>query len=208
MKRIFLASAALTALILTAPGCALRAHVRGLVGSDEYATVPPGARICVAIDPEASESKNADQISNSIELLLSNKGYEPSTSTEAEYFLFFDFERKPLINRIRLEPIGGGRSGISMERKQGPFDLTLALKLVEAGAYHETGTEKFTWVGGAILGSTPTESPKFIDLLLLAGMKYFPEDTEKVVEVKLRLYERKARQLRRLRTGRSPAESP
>jgi hypothetical protein len=201
MKRTLLPSVILLAVILATTGCALTAHVRGLAGPEERGAVPPGARVCVATHPKVDEPQYADTIADSIELLLSEMGYVPSTSNETEYFLFFDFERKPLITRVRLEPIGGGRSGISTERKEGPFDLTLSLKLVEAGAYHETGVEEWSWVGGAILGNAPTESPKFVDLLLVAGMKYFPEDTGKVVEVKLHLYERGARQLRRLRIG-------
>lgn len=208
MKRTLPATAALFALILTTTGCALTAHVRGVAGPEERAAVSPGARICVSAYPDAEDSKITDMIAPSIELLLSNMGYVPSTSNEAEYFLFFDFERKPLITRVRLEPIGGGRSGISTERKEGPFDLTLALKLVEAGAYHETGTREYNWIGGAILGNAPTESPKFVDLLLIAGMKHFPNETEKVMEVKLNLYERGARQLRRQRIGREPEEAP
>jgi hypothetical protein len=202
MNRIVPASAMLILLLLTTTGCALTAHVRGMAGPEELSTVPPGAKICVTPYPETADPENADFITEGIELLLLNKGYEAVPSNEAEYFLFFDFERKPLITRVRLEPIGGGRSGISTERKEGPFDVTISLKLVEAAAYHETGTGEFIWIGGAVLGNTPTESPKFIDLLLLAATKHFPKDTGRVVEVKLRLYEHGARQLRRLRMER------
>jgi hypothetical protein len=208
MNRTLPAAVVLFSLIFAATGCALTTHVRGLAGPEESMAVPPGSRICVATDPDVQEPQYADTITDGIELLLSNKGYVPASSNEAEYFLFFDFECKPLITRVRLEPIGGGRSGISTERKQGPFDLTLSLKLVEAGAYHETGLEEWVWVGGAILGNAPTESPKFVDLLLVAGMKYFPKETEKVVEVKLHLYDRRARQLRRLRLGREVQGAP
>lgn len=208
MNRMLQASAVLVAFILATTGCALTTHVRGLAGAEERAAVPPGARICVSTDPEVQEPQYADMIAESIEHLLSSKGYVPSASNEAEYFLFFDFERTPLITRVRLEPIGGGRSGISTERREGPFDLTLSLKLVEASAYHETGLQDWSWVGGAILGNAPTESPKFVDLLLVAGMRHFPEETARVVKVKLHLYDRGARRLRRLRMGREVEGSP
>ena len=136
------------------------------------------------------------EITGKLEMLLSKQGYKPSISAEAEYFLFFDFRCKPLITRVGLKPLGGIRSGIKTYGKKGPFDLTLALRLVEASSYQEKGLEEFVWAGGAILSSVPTESDKFADLLLVAAMKYFPEDTGEVRKTKLGLYDFRARRLR------------
>lgn len=183
--------------VFMATACAYTAHVRAVIGPEEHVEVPQGARICVAIDPEAGEMADSEEFSAKLESLLSRQGYQPSNSTEAEYFLFFEYGSKPLMTRAGIRPLGGIRSGIKTYEKEGPFDLTLSLRLVEASAYHESGLEKFIWAGGAILSSAPTESSKFADLLLVATMKYFPIDTDEVRKTKIGLYDYRARRLRR-----------
>jgi len=197
MKKALVVSILLPSLICALSGCAYTAHVRGVMGPEQLTEVPEGALICVAADPDAGEMELSREITDKLEMLLSRKGYKPAISSEAEYFLFFDFGRKSLITRVGLQPLGGIRSGIRTYGKEGPFDLTLSLRLVEASAYHETGLQEFSWAGGAILSSTPTESCKFADLILVAAMKYFPNDTEEVRKVKIGLYDFRARRLRR-----------
>lgn len=197
MKKLFSASLLLLGLVNLLGGCAYTAHVRGVAGAETQLPVPDGALICVAVDPEVAEMEHAKEITGKLETLLSRKGYRPSTSTDAEYFLFFDFESKPLITRAGLEPIGGLKSGIKTYEKEGPYDLTLSLRLVAASAYHEKGVEDFAWAGAAILNSAPTESCMFIDLILVAAMKYFPHDTEHVRKTKIGVYDFRARRLRR-----------
>jgi hypothetical protein len=197
MKKLFPALLLLLGLVNLFTGCAYTAHVRGVAGEDTTGEIPQEALICVAVDPEAPEVEHSKEITRKLEKLLSRQGYRPSTSSDAEYFLFFDLESKPLITRAGLEPLGGIRSGIKTYEKEGPYDLTLSLRLVESSSYHERGTEQFVWVGGAILSSAPTESCMFIDLILVAAMKYFPEDTGEVRKTKIGLYDFRARRLRK-----------
>jgi hypothetical protein len=196
MKNAVTSSFLLLWLICAFSGCAYTAFVKGIAGSDMQPSIPDGALICVAVDPEAVDAESSEEITDKLEMLLSRKGYNPSTSSDAEYFLFFDFGRKPLITRVGLRPLGGVRSGIQTYGKQGPFDLTLALRLIEASSYHEKGLEDFVWAGAAIIDNTPTESNKFADLLLVAAMKYFPKETAEVQKVKIGLYDFRARRLR------------
>ena len=196
MRRFLIVSFLLFWLICMAAGCAYTAHVRGIVSPEHKAKVPDEALICVAIDPDAEEIEDSAEITRKLESILSRQGYRPSTSSEAEYFLFFDFGIKPLITRAGLKPLGGVRSGIKTYEKEGPFDLTLSLRLIEASSYHETGLQDFVWAGGAIISSVPTESSKFADLLLVTAMKYFPADTGEVRKTKIGLYDFRARRLR------------
>lgn len=178
-------------------GCAHTAYVRGVAGTDGAEPPIPGASVCVALAPEAPESELDEEINQKIGLLLVRRGYSLTHSSDADYFLFFEFERKSLMTRVRLEPLGGVRTGIHTTHQEGPFDLTLSLRLVETGIYHEKGLEEFVWVGGAVLSEVPTESPKFVDLLLIAAMKQFPRDTGATLKTKIGLYDSDAKILRR-----------
>jgi len=196
MRRSLFVSFPLFWLICMAAGCAYTAHVRGIVSPEPHAGVSDEALICVAVDPDAAEIESSAEITRKLELLLSRQGYQPSSSSEAEYFLFFDFGIKPLITRSGLKPLGGVMSGIKTYEKEGPFDLTISLRLIEASSYHDKGLEDFVWAGGAIISSVPTESSKFADLLMVIAMKHFPTDTGEVRKTKIGLYDFRARHLR------------
>jgi len=196
MSRVAPGSVALLCAIVLFTGCAQTAYVRGVAGADAVAP-PPGASICVALAPEATEWDIDQELTEKIGRLLARRGYTVTNSTDADYFLFYEFDRKTLMTRVRLEPLGGVRTGIHTTHQEGPFDLTLSLRLVEVGAYHERGLEDFVWVGGAVLSEVPTESPKFVDLLLVAAMKQFPRDTGTTLKTRIGLYNPDAKTLRR-----------
>jgi hypothetical protein len=197
MKQPLSASLLLLGLSSLLVGCAFTAHVRGVAGEEAPGAIPDGALICVAVDPEAAEIKQSRELTRKLEELLSRKGYSPTNSSDAEYFLFYALGSKPLMTRVGLRPLTGIRTGIKTYEKEGPYDLTLSLRLVEASSYHEKGLDEFVWAGAAIINGTPTQSTKFDDLLLVAAMKYFPLDTEAVRKVKIGLYDFRARRLRR-----------
>jgi hypothetical protein len=197
MNKALVASILLPSLICALVGCAYTAHVQGIMGYAQQSEIPDAALICVAVDPEVGEVELSKEITKKLEILLSRKGFKPANSSEAEYFLFFDFERRPLMSHVGLTPIGGIKSGIRTYSKEGPFELTLSLRLVESSSYLEKGLEEFSWAGGAIMSNTPTESTKFADMLLVAAMKYFPLETAEVRDVKIGLYDFRARRLRR-----------
>jgi hypothetical protein len=197
MTRVAAGFAILLCTFSLLAGCAHTAYVRGVAGAEGLEPPRPGASICVALAPEGPESSLDEEITEKIGLLLVHRGYTLTHSSNADYFLFFEFECKSLMTRVRLEPLGGVRTGIHTAHQEGPFDLTLSLRLVETGLYHEKGLEEFVWVGGAVLSEVPTESPKFVDLLLIAAMKQFPKDTGTTLKTKIGLYDADAKSLRR-----------
>ena len=197
MTKVAAGSAVLLCTFGLLAGCAHTAYVRGVAGADAGEPPPQGGSICIALHPEGPESELDGEITEKIGRLLVRKGFALTHSSEADYFLFFEFERKSLMTRVRLEPLGGVRTGIHTTHQEGPFDLTLSLRLVEAGLYHEKGLEEFVWVGGAVLSEVPTESPKFVDLLLVAAMKQFPKDTGATLKTRIGLYDSDAKRLRR-----------
>jgi hypothetical protein len=154
------------------------------------------AAICVAVSPDAPEWPENDEIRRKIDMLVVEKGFTTTTSADAEYFLFFEFNRKTMMTRVRYEWFEGTQSGMHTTRQEGPFDLTLGLKLIEKSAYEAERMEEFVWVGGAVLAEVPTESPKFIDMLLVAALRPFPDDTGKTVKAKVGLYDSTAKRLR------------
>jgi hypothetical protein len=188
-------SAVLLPVLLLA-GCAHTAYVRGIAGESAGAEVPAGSSICVAVGPSAPESEINDEIRRKLERLLVEKGFAATNSTDADYFLFFEFDRDSMMTRVRFEPFSGVQGGLHTTRKEGPFDLTIGLRLVGTSAYHKTGLEEYAWAGGAILTEVPTESPKFVDMLLVAAMKPFPDDTGETVKARIGLYDSRAKKLR------------
>jgi len=153
MKRTGLsACAVLLAAVALFSGCsAYRAYVRGVAGDNVEAPVPPNAAICVAVIPDGKEWKINGEITRDIETLLLHKGYRIVDSSNAEYFLFFEFEREAMMTRSRFELSSGMASGMHSIKKEGPFDLTLTLRLIEANAYHQAGLAEFVWAGAAVL---------------------------------------------------------
>jgi len=196
MIRIARALAASLALIPLLAGCTHTAYVRGVAGPAESARVSTDTAICVAVSPDAPAWPENDIIRRNIERLLVEKGFSTTTSAEAEYFLFFEFNRKSMMTRVRFEWFQGTQSGMHTSRQEGPFDLTLGLKLIEKTAYEAERMEEFVWVGAAVLAEVPTESPKFVDMLLVAALKPFPNDTGKIVKAKVGLYDSTAKRLR------------
>lgn len=197
MRRFAPGFAVLLCTIALLAGCAHTAYVRGVAGADSGGPPQPGASVCVALGPEAQEWDFNGEITEKLGKLLTRRGYTLADSTDPDYFLFFEFERKSLMTRVRLEPLGGVQSGIHTAHQEGPYDLTLSLRLIEAGVYHEEDLEEFAWVGGAVLSEVPTESPKFVDVLLVAAMKQFPKDTGATLKSRIGLYDSDARSLRK-----------
>jgi len=197
MTRVAPGSVALLCTVCLLAGCAHTAYVRGVTGPEAAEPPAPGASICVALAPDAQEWDLHEDIVSKIGLLLTRRGYTIGDSTSADYFLFYEFQRKTLMTRVRLEPLGGVQTGIHTTHQEGPYDLTLSLRLVEAQVYHDKGLEEFVWVGGAVLSEVPTESPKFVDMLLVAAMKQFPKDTGATIKSRIGLYDADARRLRR-----------
>jgi hypothetical protein len=70
------------------------------------------------------------------------------------------------------------------------------LRLVRSDRYHESGLSQPSWVGGAVLNEAPTESPKFVDTLLVAAMKAFPEETGETEKHRMGMYHPDAKELR------------
>ena len=167
-----------------------------MTGENVEEPVPENASICVALSPDGKNWEFNDEIAKGIEILLLNDGYRITNSTNAEYFLFFDFDRKPMMTRARFDWFGGVQSGMRTTKREGPYDLSISLRLIETADYHSKGTETFTWTGAAVLAEAPTEGEKLVHLLLVAAMETFPEDNGEAERMKIGFYDDRARMLR------------
>lgn len=191
-----LAPAVVSLLVVLLTGCAHTALIRGVAGNDEQATLPPDALINVSSDPNGKPWDMNPEITHKLERILTTMGFTVTDSSDADFYLFFEFDRESLMNRVRFEPFSGIQSGLHTTRREGPYDLTLSLRLVRAETYHQNDMETFLWAGGAILPEVPTESPQFIDVLLVAGMRAFPRETERTLKTRIGLYDSPVRDVR------------
>ena len=188
----------LAALLCSIPisvGCGYRAQVRGVTTPD-YGIVATGDKVCIESSEKGVRSELAAAVGDKIARLLTEMGYTVTGSEDADFVLLYDYDNKALMNRVRIQPISGVRTGIHTTAVKGPFEQSLSLQLVEADAYRAGGEENHVWAGVALLENLPTQSPRFLDMLLVAGLRHFPDDTGEVVEIKMRRSDPQAQILR------------
>jgi hypothetical protein len=195
MKRL-LASATLLLILCAAPGCAYRIHVRGVVEPDRPLDLPQGAAICVKAHPDAETQEQVQETARKIAKLLTERRHKAVSPSDADYFLFYEYDREGLMGASVLHPVTGPRTGMMTVRTEAPFVYTLSLSLVDAEEYRSSETPASLWAGGAVLSNTPVRSPHIIDMLLAAAFRYFPKDTGKTVEVMLNLNAPSVRRVR------------
>jgi hypothetical protein len=194
MRRLFTALAVLLALSI--PGCAHKIYVVGANGPDFEQEIATGSTLCVARSPDSEEQTFDDQVKKKVEALAEFKGYSNAASSEAEYFLFYDYKIKALKTIARFQPHSGTKSGISTVKREGPFTHTLSLRLVNGDVYRDGEVEEVVWQGGAVFHDVPTQGSKFHDMLLVAAFELFPEDSSETLKVKLTRGDVRTKQLR------------
>jgi hypothetical protein len=198
MKRHAAWTAAFAAVILACAGCVHSVYYLG-----ERKVEPPSEQ-GIWVDAAAGTERgphDAD-LQRKIRQLLADAGYRTVSEDEAGIFLFYEYTVDSILGRIRLEPHKGSASGLETVRREGPFEHSLSLWLVDAAAYREKESrEEVLWLGGAKLAKAPTESDRFADLLLVAAFKEFPAQTEGTLKARLRLGDARARRLRTVGGG-------
>jgi hypothetical protein len=172
-------------LLLVLSGCAFPIYVVGNHGPAHEQELDPGTTICVEKASEAAGSELDSEVSSKLETMLEIRGFEPAEAPRADYYLFYDYRVKALMNVSRFQPTSGGTSGIETVRREGPFVHTLTLRLAKGDPFRERGEEHVIWTGGGVFNDVPTASTKFHDMLLVAAFELFPQDVEEAVRMKL-----------------------
>ena len=183
--RFAVACAALGPVLLALSGCAFPIYVVGNHGPSYEQDPAPGSTFCVEKASEARGSDLDSEISSKLETMLELHGFESAEAPEADYYLFYDYRVKALMNVKRFQPTSGGTSGIETVRRPGPFVHTLVLRVAKAPAFRERGEEHVIWRGGGVFNDVPTGGMKFHDMLLVAAFELFPEDVEESVRMKM-----------------------
>jgi hypothetical protein len=176
-------------------GCAYTVHVRGVQFDEQTEVTPQAAALCVEPSPDLDQS--APDLQAKIERLLAEQGFRIVERNAADYFLLYHFGIESVDQRMNLEPTTGGvRAGMQTSFREGPFEHTLSLRIVNAEPFRKEGSEEIIWAGGAVLDGAPTESEKFDDMLLVAMFKHFPLDTGETLTERMSLDSPKAKRLR------------
>ena len=196
MNRLLAACGAL-GLAAVASGCAYTVWVRGVRESGTKLDLERGLPIAVARYPEAASGADHG-VAAKIERMLDQRGYRVVPESDAAMVLLFDYEIEDMVARKYFMPTSGPSGGITTTASEGPFIHTLTLSLVDAEAYHDesTNTADILWTGGAVLNAAPVDSPKIVDVLLVAAFDHFGEDTGTTLKTGMSSNDRRVRQLR------------
>ena len=184
-------------MLLAVSACAFRVHSLGARSSLHPEPIDPEAGVCVVKSPDMDLAKWGDELTRKIELLLARDGYTVATSSEAEYYLFFDYKIRAVLGRVRLAFISGPQTGMQTVRREGPFVHSVALRVVDARAYRDDEKEQVVWQGGAVRSDVPTEGQRFHDMVLVAAFEQFDRETTETATIKLRRNDLRVRKLSR-----------
>jgi hypothetical protein len=190
-----LAVAACALYLAAGTGCALHVYVAGVPVSDAGESLPAGAALCTGRDPEAPASDADAEIATHLDWLLSQRGFTVTEPAAADYCLLYGHEVDPLMATMRLQFMQGVKGGIESVRRQGPFNYSLSLRLVEASAFRTGSAPDSLWHGGAVISEAPTRSPRNIDLLLVALLEQFPRDTQGTLKKRMHRTDSRVRRL-------------
>ena len=182
-------------LLLVASSCALRVHSIGAHSPLHPDPLDREAGLCVVKSPEAEGEAWDDELMRNIEFLLTRKGYRIASSSDARYYLFFDYRVRGLMARMRLDFISGSQTGMETGRREGPFVHTVALRVVDADAFRDREEEEVIWSGGAVMSDVPTEGKRFRDMVLVAAVEQFDRMTDETTTQKMRRNDPRVRRL-------------
>lgn len=184
-------------LLFLLPTCAYRVHTIGSRSPQAPEPLDRAAGVCVVKDPEAAAYELDEVLTGRIERLLERKGYTLATSSEATYYLFFDYRIRSLMARMRLDFISGAATGIETVRREGPYVHTLALRVVQADAFRDRQEEEVIWSGGAVMSEVPTHGQRFHDMVLVAAFEQFDRETAETTTLRIRRNDSRVRRLSR-----------
>lgn len=201
MKRTVLPYMILCLAIIFATGCGHVISMKGVVNPKVEQKIPGNAAIHVNVDPapdsEDEDEYDREEIERKLVKLLVEKGYRITPASDAGYTLHCSYKTIPLVEKRMLEILSGPRAGVHTIRREGPFDHKLSLWMVENTPLAEREDTGAVWAGAAVIHGQQSSSPRFMDLLLIAAIRHFPDNTDGTVEIKLNLESQEAKRLRR-----------
>ena len=200
--------------LLTATGCGHAVLVKGVETAETKPVIPRGTSFFVEGEPgAAAEVGRAEveadraEVTRKIEGLLEDRGYTVTSQSDADYSLRYSYEITPLLGKMSLEHLKGGpHMGMGTVRREGPFNHRLYLWVAEVASGVGQEEPQTVWAGGGILNGAPTDSSRFLDLLLVATFKHFLKDTGDTLETRITLSDPRVRRLR-VATGPGAAEA-
>lgn len=197
MKRTPLVRLTVFGFLLGATGCGHAILVKGVDVAEARPVIPQGTSFAVEKDSSAEGETDRAKVARKIEELLEEKGHEVTSSPDADFSIRYAYEITPLLGKMSLEPIvGSTHQGIRTVRREGPFNHRLYVWVTEAGPGVGEEEPLTVWAGGGILNGAPTDSPRFLDLVLVATFEHFLEDTGETLETRLQLGDARAQRLR------------
>lgn len=201
MKRILPAVMIPVLAIIFAMGCGHIVSMKGVINPGVERQIPMNTALHVNVeqgpDSEDEDEYDREEIERKLTILLVEKGYRITPASDAVYILHCTYETIPLVEKRMLEMISGPRAGVHTIRREGPFDHKLSLWMVENAPLAEREDAGAVWAGAAVIHGQQSASPRFLDLLLIAAIRHFPDDTDGTVEINLNLESQEAKRLRR-----------
>ena len=110
--------------------------------------------------------------------------------------LLVDYDKEAMLGRKQVEPLSGVSSGMHSVRREGPYSHKLSVNVMNAEPFRAHRESEIVWAGGAVTEMTSLNSPKTVDLLLVAVFERFGEDTGETLDIRLGFNDPRALDLR------------
>lgn len=195
-------------------GCAatLPVLVNGYTDPAAAVAIPPGARFCVAENPQAQNPLLEREIKAKLERLLTRKGFGVVPCEQADFVMLFTYGIGPGASRTIISPewsfgVGAGHywhggyvffwPGFATYSTAAIYDRWVLLNVVAGRDYREKKTSRPLWVGEARSSGTTADLRQAVDPLLVAALEKLGQNTGKAVTLELREDDPRLRDLRR-----------
>lgn len=195
-------------------GCAttLPVLVNGYTDPAQAVAIPPGARFCVAENPQAQNPLLEREIKAKLERLLSRKGFSMVPCEEADFVMLFTYGTGPGASRTIISPewsigMGAGRywhggyvffwPNFATYSTAAVYERWVLLNVVAGRDYREKKTSRPLWVGETRSSGTTADLRQAVDPLLVAALEKLGINTGKAVTLELREDDPRLRDLRR-----------
>lgn len=192
----------LAAALLVLNGCATRYSVLTNAYLDRSSSIPRGAKFAVLPNQNPPNVLFDAEVKRKTEKMIAQQGFDIVPPDQAAYFLSYTYDIAgapktmswPQINNgpevvRRIYVTGANRyytvvtPGYSyithVTETSTVYTARLLLKVFEAPAFRENGTEKTVWVGDAMNESENPDLRESADYLIVGIFRYFGQDTVK-----------------------------
>ncbi|MCL6620922.1 MAG: hypothetical protein K6T55_02370 [Syntrophobacterales bacterium] len=201
-------------LLISLTGCAatLPVSVNGYTDPAAVVHLAPGARFCVAENPQAPNPLLEREIKAKLERLLSRRGFGLAPCEQADFVMLFTYGIGPGAARTVISPewsfgVGAGRfwhggyvffwPGFTTYSTAAVYECWVLLNVVAGRDYREKKTSRPLWVGEARSSGTTGDLRQAVDPLLVAALEKLGLNTGKAVTVELREDDPRLRDLKR-----------